>query len=452
MAKYRFIHLSDIHFGQERNDGSIAIHDDIRKQLLHNCSIMRRDLGQAHGILLTGDTVYSGKEEEFKRIAEWLEELTSVVGCQKIAVYVVPGNHDVDLDQIKRLAKLLQGKLSEGELCNLDADLEAIFDEDEHSNPMLPKFIAYRRFAEEFGCDFGSLQKPMWEKTCEMKNSNRLKFIGLNSALISDGKDKKGSLILGSKQYVIPVENSCEFVVLVHHPIHWFRDGEKAAPYFRRARVIMVGHEHNLEIEKKTYEDGTEQLLISAGATNPPEMDGSYQYRYNWIEFDHSSTGNKEELLVKVFPQLWNSSLTKFVPDTARLGGYGSREFSIACPNFVSDVSSVPVRTTSQMTNTVCKDGEPENRLPQEDSKMIADSEAEKFGKLRYYFWRYLDWSDRLKILVRLDLLPASLNQPVPQTLEKLALEKARKIGKLKELWSAIMEIIPEDRREENPF
>lgn len=452
MAKYRFVHLSDIHFGQEQKDGSTAIHDDIRDQLLKDCAIEKDKSGNANGVLLTGDTVYSGKEEEFSKMTGWLEKLTDTVGCQKIAVNVVPGNHDIDNDKINRVAEITQKALCDIDLDKLDGELEKIFQGDEAGNPLLPKFRAYRKFALGFECDFGTLQKPIWGKIYEISNSNFLNFVGLNSVLIADKKYKKGPMILGSKQYVIPDKQNFEYVVMLHHPIHWFRDAKDIKPYFKRARVVMVGHEHELEITKQGYTDGTEQLVIFAGATNPSEVDGSYQYRYNWIEFEHRSNADKELLIVKVIPKVWEPSQTKFVPDTVRLGGKESEEFTISCPNFVPAKSASSSGKTTKKLKGAENDDKPEKSLAQEGNGMKAGEEAEKFAKLRYFFWRYLEWSERLKILVSLDLLPSTLNQPVPQTLEKLALEKAQDMGKLKELWQAIMDIVPEEKREENPF
>jgi hypothetical protein len=55
-------------------------------------------------------------------------------------------------------------------------------------------------------------------------------------------------------------------------------------------------------------------------------------------------------------------------------------------------------------------------------------------------------------VLVEIDLLPTTTNQPMPQTLERLALDQARSSGKLYELWAAIMEVVPQEKREANPF
>ena len=68
-------------------------------------------------------------------------------------------------------------------------------------------------------------------------------------------------------------------------------------------------------------------------------------------------------------------------------------------------------------------------------------------------FWRYLDWRQRLKVLVDVDALPKTADQPVPQTLERVALDTAAKsASKLHDLWDAIMPLVPEEKRGANPF
>ena len=79
------------------------------------------------------------------------------------------------------------------------------------------------------------------------------------------------------------------------------------------------------------------------------------------------------------------------------------------------------------------------------------DDEA-AVARLRFLFWRYLDWQQRLKVLVAADALPSSANQPVPQTMERLALQNAREQGKLGAIWNAMMDYVPQSQRRENPF
>ena len=51
-----FVHLSDIHFGQE-SGGSIWIHNDVKERLIEDVGLAVKGLeaGRASGIIVTGD-------------------------------------------------------------------------------------------------------------------------------------------------------------------------------------------------------------------------------------------------------------------------------------------------------------------------------------------------------------------------------------------------------------
>jgi len=108
--KHRFVHLSDIHFGQERH-GTYFTHEDVREQLLRDCRTQSSELGPASGILITGDTAFSGKKGEYDRAGEWLDRLTEASGCPQVAVSVIPGNHDIDLSRINYMGGVAHEKL-----------------------------------------------------------------------------------------------------------------------------------------------------------------------------------------------------------------------------------------------------------------------------------------------------------------------------------------------------
>src|SRR5476649_294693 len=92
-----FIHLSDIHFGQER-DERIHIHTDVKEQLIQDAARVVRQLpgGSAHGILVTGYIAYSGERAQYTAAGEWLDKLANAVGCEIFRIQMIPGNHDLD--------------------------------------------------------------------------------------------------------------------------------------------------------------------------------------------------------------------------------------------------------------------------------------------------------------------------------------------------------------------
>ena len=52
-------------------------------------------------VLVTGDLAFSGKEDEYEQVAEFLTALCDASGVDHKHVFSVPGNHDVDRDRQK---------------------------------------------------------------------------------------------------------------------------------------------------------------------------------------------------------------------------------------------------------------------------------------------------------------------------------------------------------------
>ncbi len=441
MTQYRYVHLSDIHFGQEKY-GDKPIHNDVRMELLQDCARLRSLYGDANGILVCGDVAFSGKADQYKSAGEWLDKLTEAVGCLGTAVFVVPGNHDVDVSQIGAVSKIIHEKIRSAPL----AELDGLLGEHETTNVLLPKLSAYQEFAERYGCPFQSSTAPVWVKDLELEEPNELSFVGLTSVIVSDFTDAENTMVLGNQQYIINRESCTELAVMMHHPLNWFRNHDDVEKYLKRARVILVGHEHNPKVYVMQHEDG-ETLWIHAGSTNPPGNTELYTYRYNWIEFKQNLQNGELTLEVKIQHRVWDPKTTKFDIDHKFQKGKEFVVHNLHCPGFqmsgqdpVSVVSTIPELVKIQEV------------VDEVRESMNQDNNS--FIRLRYFFWKHLDWSERLKVLVELDILPPNLNQPLPQTMERLALENANKEGalKLKALWDAIMVRVPEDQREANPF
>src|SRR4051794_38157107 len=91
-----FVHISDIHFHFKRNGTLLDRDSEIAHQLILSAAQVASELGGCDGVLMNGDLAYNGKAEEYKLAISWLAELSSAVGCDPLAVWVVPGNHDVE--------------------------------------------------------------------------------------------------------------------------------------------------------------------------------------------------------------------------------------------------------------------------------------------------------------------------------------------------------------------
>lgn len=460
---YRFVHLSDIHFGQRA--GTVAKHDHIRRALVTDVKDLAKTRGRPDRILITGDIAYSGKGDEYVIATTWLEELTAACGCDETAVSTIPGNHDCDRSAISNQAKMIYAQLRAHQTsAAVQATLAEILQDGDAANPFLPKLQAYSKFANAYGCGLTASCPPCWTKDFRLPAGITLRLYGLTSVQVSNAEDLLGNMILGNQQYMIDEEDNIIKVVLVHHPLEWFKDKEEASQFLKNnARIIMVGHEHALQIEKSQDAlAGKEWLIVYAGATNPPEGD-NYGYTYNWLEFSCEQNDGRHRLTVDVFPRVWVQQRVRFDADHNRLGRseeYASIE--IACTNLHPVAAQEePIAAEAPPAAVAGKGAEEPLCLVQSSVQPIADPPRESamsvdipgFDRLRYLFWRYLDWQQRLKVLVDVDALPKTADQPIPQTLERVALESAaRNAAKLHDLWEAMMPLIPADKRAANPF
>jgi Calcineurin-like phosphoesterase/GTPase-associated adaptor domain len=439
-SSYRFVHLSDIHFGQEKN-GTLVIHEDARDKLVEDCETFAAENGPADGILVNGDTAYAGEHDQYEAAANWLTRVAKAAGCERFAVRIIPGNHDIDRAKINPFCKTAHAMLRAASKADLNGLLEEHLAVEEEGNPLLPKLAAYREFASRFDCDFPSLKAPCWHKNYALSPQFRFQLLGMSSVQVSDKYDKRGNMILGNNQYVIEEIPNTVPVALIHHPLAWFKDGEDAEPMLYRASILLFGHEHKLafELRKNQYEQI--QARIYAGATNPPEGTAEYPFRYNWIDFALAGTPEKRCIRMSLWPRVWSKGRTTYIPDTETLGERKFIAEDIPCPKFQPEVTA-SVRTESP--------GASNSGAQAEAIAMQAIDPS--FERLKYFFWTYLDWQERLKALASLDILPKTTTQPLPQTLEHLALRAAQQKGRMKELWDVTMGFVPPNEQLPNPY
>jgi hypothetical protein len=131
------------------------------------------------------------------------------------------------------------------------------------------------------------------------------------------------------------------------------------------------------------------------------------------------------------------------------LDGNESAQFSLACHDLSVAPEPEPVTDDQpQVVDAIL----PIDQEGTEGTGSPVGEQDYRFARLRLLFWRYLDWRQRLNVLVQLDILPNTPDRPMPQTIERLAIERARTERRLHPLWEAMMKFVPENERAENPF
>jgi predicted phosphodiesterase len=299
-----FLHLSDLHMTTKGAGTQFDRDFKIRQALLDDLGTEGRTDFDA--ILVTGDIAYHGSSDEFARAKLWFEEIRAKTNTDPEALFVVPGNHDVNQKTVFKSSALWDlhqslrdlRKSSEERLASLEAKLE------DPSLDFLAALKEYRAFAQEYGCAT-SCQELAWVQTLDegkrLEDGSVIRFHGLNSALLSDAADAKPNLLLGELQFVnFSSDPQYVNVVLCHHPQNWLIDDNEANDFFRaQAHVLLSGHEHDTRCY---FEGGC--LRIRAGAIHPNRREDRWEPCYHVLRISVDSSKIRE-LVVQVETRVW---------------------------------------------------------------------------------------------------------------------------------------------------
>lgn len=449
------VHISDIHFGQER-DERVHIHNDVKKQLIADAKrVVREDLkATAAAILVTGDIAFSGLEEQFRTAGEWLDALSDAVGCPRNQVQMVPGNHDLDRNKTSRSAKHLLDVIRAGG----PAEYEEVMNNPTDRAALFARFEDYERFCYGYRCELNAEARAATNLQITLAPGRSVRFIRMNSSLLCTGAEghEEPELVLGERQFIIDRDEGVENIVLIHHPLHWYKDSAEVKRYIdSRARILITGHEHQPNVKLEKVGEGADLMMLAAGATVPFKSNAIYTFTYNVIELEWDSAS--DDLIVTMHPRAWDPEGTCFVADKKRLDG-AHPAYKVRCPNFkltsrplvveqaasattagtaaVSDVSSPRVELVPAAE---VEKGEIAEMLPA----------VEGYGPVELRFFRDLLEGERLRILITLDAVPHDSDERMNRGLQRKLLEFLAREGKLRDVERLMNEFLDERTKKE---
>jgi predicted phosphodiesterase len=429
------VHISDIHFGQEK-DQRVHIHNDVKKQLIADAKHVVKDelKANAAAILVTGDIAYSGVTEQYTVAGEWLDALAEAVGCKQNQVQMVPGNHDLDRKKTSKGAEHLLDLIRAGgpevyeEVINNPTDRAALF----------ARFEDYERFCWGYRCELNGEAKAAANMQITLAPGRSIRFIRMNSSLLCNGKEKddEPELMLGERQFIIDRDEGVENIVLTHHPLNWYKDSDAVKTYINsRARVLITGHEHEPNVEVVEADEDADLMMLAAGATVPFKSDEVYTFTYNVIEFEWEPVD--DDLIVTMHPRAWNPKRTRFEADDKRLGGKQPRH-KLRCPSF--KLAPRPPAAEGDGAGKA-SDTTPEHAAEPVVEFVPADVEEgefaemppalEGYGLIELRFFRDLLEGERLRILIALDAIPHDSDERMNRGLQRKLLEWLARKGRL---------------------
>src|SRR6266446_6712731 len=102
------LHVSDIHFSHDKtdeNDSRTLALNGLSRTISDQLSDWRPNM-----VCLTGDIARRGKSEDYELAGVWLTKLLDQLGLSPEALFICPGNHDVNRDYASSLARPASAK------------------------------------------------------------------------------------------------------------------------------------------------------------------------------------------------------------------------------------------------------------------------------------------------------------------------------------------------------
>lgn len=311
----KILHLSDIHFhsgSEAETDPDSIYRDKLMERVRDSAAKQAFDL-----IFVTGDIAGKGREDEYAVARAWLDRVATTARCGPAAVYVVPGNHDVDRTVTGGLEPL---KLAQADVVNQqsprarEARLRTLL-ADPMLGPTLFRHIeAYNGFAEHYQSEIGPTEAGRWMRQVALDHGYQLKIFGLNSVLFSSCKPPGGddfprqNLFLGPLQTTFRVADNEIGVVLIHHPPDWLTDNDAVHRRMKNDILLQfMGHKHSRDVDiNASY------VRFGAGAVNPDRYEGEFEPGFNIVTLGVEPTSKGHRLSVKAEVWTWQEDPGRF--------------------------------------------------------------------------------------------------------------------------------------------
>lgn len=254
---FRTLHISDFHI----RDGDSYERDKVFDSLVKTLRVAD---SQCDLIMATGDIAFQGGPSEYNLATAWFDKLLDATRLRKERLFVIPGNHDIDRSAGEWHVRTLE---------NEEESVKYFGTKD-----LLPHAAKLANFTNWYNSYFSGIRAWDANTTVQHPISLRLRdtdvtILLVNSALFSFDDFDHNRLWIGRRCLDRAVEHlphprSTLTLTLMHHPLSWLHDQERAniaAAISRVSHAVFRGHLH--ETDAIAAYDGVNSVLhLAAGA------------------------------------------------------------------------------------------------------------------------------------------------------------------------------------------
>lgn len=288
----KILHLSDIHFGIEPTNDRLINNNQVaeRELVLRGLKKKLKELDkewEPDSLIISGDIAWRGKKGDYELAKVWLEELLQSLNINPNRMIVCPGNHDLDREIAKSRNVPRTSKDADQFLSNDDID----------------GYKDYFNEFENFANEMKVVPYQLGSSKCFLSGIriiDKFRFIILNSAWFSRGKEDCGNLWIGLPLIKLldandQITNDDDYINIgiLHHPkeclaydeIHTTSNRRNTYNYLAEmTHLILSGHVH-AKPEKSDTLFGLSHLILG-GSTY---MDDNYENNCSIIRINKSN-------------------------------------------------------------------------------------------------------------------------------------------------------------------
>lgn len=343
--KVLLVHITDIHVKKNTNLD------------LYTNSFCRTILNQSHDItkiyfIISGDLVFSGKNEEFLIFDKYLNSWKMLINSEKPAIefkfIIVPGNHDCNFDKNNQIRDKILPLISY-EFIGVDNNDDSVINT--CLNVQEDFWEYYKKYNEVPKNKLYYILEDKLEKY-------KLVFHCLNTSWVSSRNETTGSLFLPIKQFIAPQFSPNTVNVAVwHHPTNWLNPNtnENNKSEFEKfietfSVLNLFGHEHyDNAIVSKNLKSNVSQTYLAGEVFNENKPANKNKSGFQIIKID------LETNLGKLIKYHWHDTLyspEEIVHEIA-LQSTSNESFLIKEP-FLNSLKEIKIPLVLEYKKNIC--------------------------------------------------------------------------------------------------
>ncbi|MBN1286389.1 MAG: metallophosphoesterase [Anaerolineae bacterium] len=284
-----WLHLSDFHFRESTAyDADVvlsALLDDINNRI-------REDQVRPDFILFSGDIAFSGQPTEYRIARQFFDSLLQTTNLNKSALFIVPGNHDVNRKEINFGAQAIADTISnQGDKEAFRTVTRSALDDPATRSLLFKRLQNYGDFVNQYfeGHLKHDPENYFYTRVVRHEQTGQqIAILGLNSAWLCGSDKDKNRILLGERQVreaLVQAKGADIKIALLHHPFSWLHelDTWDVEPMLTdQCNFILCGHTHWTSLTQLTDPVNSAMRLV-AGAGYERRSKGN---RYNYVKLN----------------------------------------------------------------------------------------------------------------------------------------------------------------------